>query len=348
MAKAAAQKNKSEVKASKKAEKKVEKVEKVDKKAAKKAAKKAEEEAAAAKKAEEEAAAAAAAAAEEEEESSDSDDESKADSESDSEEDSESKDSEDSSSEGSANEEEPKTNNKRKAEESEDSEETPAKVAKVEEEIYTIWVGGLNYAATADDLRKHFAPCGNVVDVRVRMDNDTGKSRGFAHIDFNDKAAHQAALDMNECEHMGRTLRVDASSRPAGRFNEGALSAKTDKVFVANLTRDMEESELRSLLQESFSKFGTIVGDIGLPIDRETGSLRGIGYIQYGSENEAEAAVKGMSGVTLGGRTLRTDFSGGADANRGGNRGGRGGRGGRGDFRGGNRGGGRGRGSFRG
>ncbi|OAD76112.1 hypothetical protein PHYBLDRAFT_95552, partial [Phycomyces blakesleeanus NRRL 1555(-)] len=74
---------------------------------------------------------------------------------------------------------------------------------------YTIWVGGLNYAATADDLRSHFAECGSIVDVRLRMDNDTGKSRGFAHIDFNDKAAHQAALNMNESEHMGRSLRVD-------------------------------------------------------------------------------------------------------------------------------------------
>lgn len=243
------------------------------------------------------------------------------------------------------------TDKKRKAEESEEA--APAKIAKTEEpSTHTIWCGGISWESTGDDVKEFFGQCGEISDVRIRMDNATGKNKGFCHIDFTTKAAHDAALALSGSEFMGRTIRCDGAGDGSNRqrSKDENYSAKSTKVFIANLNRDYDEDSHRAALTEAFSKFGALVGDIRLPYNREEGTLRGIGYIEFENADHAEAAVKGMNGVEINGRPLRTDFSGSDDRERvnrgrGGFRGGRGG--GRGDFRGG-RGGRGGRGDFRG
>ncbi|CAO3684317.1 unnamed protein product [Rhizopus stolonifer] len=174
------------------------------------------------------------------------------------------------------------------------------------------------------------------------MDDTTGKNRGFCHVDFVTKEGQQAALAMSNLEFMGRRVRLDAadgSTRTRVKKDEGYSSAAS-KVFVANLNRDYDEEQHRSGLTEAFGSFGTIVGDIRIPTDRESGQLRGIGYIEFENKEQAEAAVKGMNGVEFNGRPLRTDFAGESSAGNGGRGGGRGGfRGGRGGQEGGFRGG---------
>jgi len=248
------------------------------------------------------------------------------------------------------------TDKKRKA--SEDSEEEPAaKVAKVEEQAtYTVWCGGISWDSKEDDVKEFFEQCGEISEVRIRLDNATGKNKGFCHIDFTTKAAHDAALALSGSEFMGRSIRLDSAGDGSNRQpkKDENYGPKSTKVFIANLNRDYDEESHRASLTESFSQFGTLVGDIRLPYNREEGTLRGIGYLEFETPEQAEAAVKGMNGVEVNGRPLRTDFSGNDDrerVSRGGFRGGRGGndRGGRGGGRGGfsDRGGGRGgRGGF--
>ncbi|KAI7888017.1 uncharacterized protein EV154DRAFT_323631 [Mucor mucedo] len=237
---------------------------------------------------------------------------------------------------------------KRKAED--DEVEVPAKIAKVEEEAapaatFTVWCGGISWDAKAEDVKEYFGQCGEISDVRIRLDNATGKNKGFCHIDFTTKAAHDAALALSGSDFLGRTIRCDSAGDGSVRVarKDENYGPKSTKVFVANLNRDYDEETHRAALTEAFSAFGTLVGDIRLPYNREEGTLRGIGYLEFETAEQAEAAVKGMNAVELNGRPLRTDFSGSDDASRvGGGRGGRGGRGGFGGDRGG-RGGGRGR-----
>ncbi|KAI9027433.1 hypothetical protein CLU79DRAFT_697710 [Phycomyces nitens] len=244
---------------------------------------------------------------------------------------------------------------KRKAEDSEEPEDQPpAKKVTVEvvskplygSEGATVWVGQLDWSATSEDVSNFFSKCGEVKDVRIRIDPDTGKSRGFCYVDFVSKKSKAAALKMDGSEFMGRNIRVDEATTATPRKNDENYGPKTDTVFIANLSHDLDEESVAM----AFSKFGTIVGDVRLPTNRETGKIKGIGYVQFSTADEAEAAVKGMNGMSINGRPVRTDFSGGDDSarvNSRGDRGGRGGRGGRGDFRGG-RGGRGGRGDFRG
>ncbi|KAG1150578.1 hypothetical protein G6F38_001951 [Rhizopus arrhizus] len=239
-----------------------------------------------------------------------------------------------------SSDEEESKGKKRKAEE--EQEEVPVPKAAKTEENYTIWCGGISFEATADDVREFFGECGEIKDVRIRTDEATGKNRGFCHIDFATQEAKDAAVALSGNEFLGRRIRIDGADGGKKTNTSGPASA-TKKVFVANLNRDYDEDAHRTALTEAFQEFGTIVGDIRLPYNRESGALKGIGYIEFETTEQAEAAVKGMNGVEINGRALRTDFSGDNDRDRfSGNRGGRGGfRGGRGDFRGG-------RGDFRG
>lgn len=132
---------------------------------------------------------------------------------------------------------------------------------------------------------------------------------------------------------MGRQLRVDdaptrgSQPRDSGAQRSKPLSQKSDTVFVGNISFECDDNALR----EAFEGFGNIIG-VRLPTDRETGNLKGYGYVQFDSEDAAETAVNEMNGYELLGRGLRTDFGGARPA---GNDSGRGGFGGRGGGRGG-------------
>ncbi|GAN07362.1 conserved hypothetical protein [Mucor ambiguus] len=241
-----------------------------------------------------------------------------------------------------------------KEEEEEEEEKRPKKTVKVEEVVKkafgadgaTVWVGQLSYEATSDDVREHFKSCGEITDVRLRLDPQTGRSRGFAHIDFTEEAGKTAAMELDGTEFMGRTIKVDNATPATPRVKDTNFGPKSNTVFMANLSHSLNEDDIRA----AFEKFGTIIGDIRLPFNRETGKIRGIAYVEFETDGQAEAAVKGMNGVSIEGRPIRTDFSGGDDSDRvrsrpprGGFNGGRGGARGRGGF-----GGGRGRGGDRG
>lgn len=76
----------------------------------------------------------------------------------------------------------------------------------------------------------------------------------------------------------------------------------SSKVFVGNL----EFSTTKDQLEELFAQCGSIV-DVFLPSDRATGRPRGFAFVEYSSEEEAEAAIKQFDGYELGGRNLRVN-----------------------------------------
>src|ERR1039458_1230089 len=57
-----------------------------------------------------------------------------------------------------------------------------------------LFVGGLSYDTTQDELTKLFASCGKVADVKLIMDRETGRSKGFAFIEMSNDAEAQAAI----------------------------------------------------------------------------------------------------------------------------------------------------------
>ncbi|EKX44360.1 hypothetical protein GUITHDRAFT_50524, partial [Guillardia theta CCMP2712] len=74
----------------------------------------------------------------------------------------------------------------------------------------TLYVGGLDEEVNVDTLRAAFIPFGELVDVNIPLDNETGKHRGFGFVEyeFPDDAA-EAIFNMNNGELNGRVLSVN-------------------------------------------------------------------------------------------------------------------------------------------
>ncbi len=103
-----------------------------------------------------------------------------------------------------------------------------------------------------------------------------------------------------------------------------------NKLYVGNLAYSVRDESL----QESFSQFGTVTS-AKVMMDRDTGRSKGFGFVEMGSDAEAQAAINGMNGQALEGRAIVVNEARPREERPGGFGGGGGGRSGGGGFGGG-------------
>ena len=72
-----------------------------------------------------------------------------------------------------------------------------------------------------------------------------------------------------------------------------------NKLYVGNLPYSFRDQDL----QDSFSEFG-IVTSAKVMMERDTGRSKGFGFVEMGSDAEAQAAIQGLHGQNRGGRDL--------------------------------------------
>ena len=72
-----------------------------------------------------------------------------------------------------------------------------------------------------------------------------------------------------------------------------------NKLYVGNLAYSVRDESL----QEAFGQFGTVTS-AKVMMDRETGRSKGFGFVEMGSDAEAQAAINGMNGQALEGRAI--------------------------------------------
>ena len=95
------------------------------------------------------------------------------------------------------------------------------------------------------------------------------------------------------------------------------------KLYVGNLTFGVTDSELEQL----FAAHGT-VQSAQVIMDRDTGRSKGFGFVEMGSDQEAQAAIAALSGKDMNGRALTVNEAKPRESGGGGRGGGGGGRGG--------------------
>jgi len=72
-----------------------------------------------------------------------------------------------------------------------------------------------------------------------------------------------------------------------------------NKLYVGNLPYQVRDSDL----EQAFSQFGQVTS-AKVMMERETGRSKGFGFVEMGSDAEAQAAINGMNGQPLGGRSI--------------------------------------------
>ncbi len=88
-------------------------------------------------------------------------------------------------------------------------------------------------------------------------------------------------------------------------------------IYVGNLSFDATEADLNDV----FSEYGT-VKRVQLPTDRETGRMRGFGFVEMSSDAEEAAAIEALDGAEWMGRDLKVNKARPRENNRGGGGGG--------------------------
>lgn len=89
-----------------------------------------------------------------------------------------------------------------------------------------LFVGSLAWGTTDDTLQAHFASCGTVASAKVVTDRESGRSRGFGFVEFEDDSEADKAIEkLNNSELDGRTITVNEArpreDKPRGDFGGG-------------------------------------------------------------------------------------------------------------------------------
>ena len=77
-----------------------------------------------------------------------------------------------------------------------------------------------------------------------------------------------------------------------------------NRLYVGNLAYSTMDQQL----QEAFSEFGEVTS-ASVVIDRATGQSRGFGFVEFGTNEEAERAIQSLNGSTLDGRSITVNVA---------------------------------------
>lgn len=89
-----------------------------------------------------------------------------------------------------------------------------------------LFIGSLAYATTDDTLKAHFETIGSVASARVITDRESGRSKGFGFVEFENEEDNQKAVDQLDGKELdGRTINVSLArpreERPRREFSNG-------------------------------------------------------------------------------------------------------------------------------
>ena len=85
-----------------------------------------------------------------------------------------------------------------------------------------LYVGNLPYSATEDGLKSHFSSAGSVASVKIIIDRETGRSKGFGFVEMeSDDGAQSAVSQLDGQEYEGRSLRVSEAKPQPERDSRG-------------------------------------------------------------------------------------------------------------------------------
>jgi cold-inducible RNA-binding protein len=83
-----------------------------------------------------------------------------------------------------------------------------------------LYVGNLPFSATDESLMQTFSECGSVQSAKVIIDRDSGRSKGFAFVEFSTDSEAASAIDrFNGSQMDGRAMNVSEAKPQAPRDN---------------------------------------------------------------------------------------------------------------------------------
>jgi RNA-binding protein 23/39 len=110
--------------------------------------------------------------------------------------------------------------------------------------VHRLYIGNIHFNLTEDDIKAVFAPFGEIEQVQLQKEHDTGRSRGYGFVQFRDPPSAREALEkLNGFELAGRAIRVGLGN---DKFTTESTQAILDRY-----------DGFRGPIQESVSRGGT-------------------------------------------------------------------------------------------
>lgn len=165
--------------------------------------------------------------------------------------------------------------------------EEPKQDANDEDGEFEVKVAGLSFNAYDEDVRSFFEEnCGNVLNVHLLTRPD-GKPKGLGFVKFGKKSSFNKAIELNGCEHLGRTLNIEESygknnnqgnnsfgnrqnnnNTRAPRQDNGPANIETPTLFIGGLSYNSTVESIKDF----FAPCGE-VQSARIVTDKETGNV---------------------------------------------------------------------------
>lgn len=147
-----------------------------------------------------------------------------------------------------------------------------------------VFIGGLSRDISEEDLRELCEPLGEIFEVRVMKNRDTGESKGFAFVAFRTKDEAQKAIEeLHNKEFKGRTLRC-------------SLSETKYRLFIGNVPKGWSDDDFRKIIEST----GPGAETIELIKDPQSpGRNRGFAFVEYYNNACADYSRQKMTAASF-------------------------------------------------
>jgi len=171
-----------------------------------------------------------------------------------------------------------------------------------------IFINGIPYEATEDELREIFSPYGEIELIKLPKYQDSGRNIGYAHIYYTSPKSASKALELDNYTMGKRYLNVSLANKNSEQLNKSEKINPNDvpidclTAFIRNLPYETTEKEVG----DKFRSCGKIK-DIRFVYNSKNKKFKGFCYIDFKEHRSLIKALE-LNGKDFQGRKLQVDY----------------------------------------
>ncbi|XP_045501270.1 heterogeneous nuclear ribonucleoprotein 27C isoform X3 [Colias croceus] len=148
-----------------------------------------------------------------------------------------------------------------------------------------LFVGGLSWETSQENLQRYFSRYGDVIDCVVMKNSESGRSRGFGFVTFAEPSLVNVVLQNGPHQLDGRT--IDPKPCNPRTLQKPKRGGGYPKVFLGGLPSNITETDLRVF----FGRYGKVM-EVVIMYDQEKKKSRGFGFLSFEDEISVERVTQ--------------------------------------------------------